>query len=124
MDNLLLEGTKTTPSVNFNFSTGDLSISGESFPENASAFYETVITWIKNYMALSKSIKLSFKFIYFNTSSSKAILDIIELLENYYKLGGKVELTWHYEEDDEDIYESGLEFTDNLSLPVNLIEYN
>lgn len=124
MDSLILEKSKTTPSIDFNFSTGDLLISGESYPENASAFYEKIITWIKNYAALSKPIRLNCKFVYFNTSTSKAILDIIELLENYYKQGGKAELNWYYEEGDEDIYESGAEFTENLSLPVNLIEYN
>ena len=124
MDNLILEGTKTTPNVNFSYEKGELLISGESYPENASAFYEKLITWIKNYISLTKEIKLSFKFVYFNTSSSKAILDIIELLENYHKHGGKVQLTWQYEVDDEDIYESGIEFTESLSLPFTLVEYN
>lgn len=123
MDNLILEGSKTTPSINFNFTTGELLISGESYPENASAFYDKVITWIKNYVAISKSVNLNFKFIYFNTSSSKAILDIIEILDDYHKKGGKVELNWFYEEGDDDIQESGIEFTENLSLPCNLIEY-
>jgi len=123
MDNLILEGTKTTPNVNFSYETGELLFSGESYPENASAFYEQLITWIKNYMALSKPIKFSFKFVYFNTSSSKAILDMIELLDKYHKNGGSAELNWYYEEDDEDIYESGVEFTSNLSLPIKLISY-
>lgn len=124
MDNLILEGTKTTPSVNFNFSSGILSISGESYPENASAFYAVLLNWINQYISLNKQIELNLKFVYFNTSSSKAILDMIEILEKYHKTGGKAELNWHYEEGDEDVYDSGVEFTDNLSLPFKLIEYN
>lgn len=124
MDNLILEGTKTTPHVNFNCASGELLISGESYPENASAFYETLISWINNYISKGKSINLNLKFVYFNTSSSKAIMDMVEILDNFHKQGGVAELNWYYEEDDEDIYESGVEFTDNLSLPTKLIAYN
>lgn len=124
MDNLILNGTKTTPSVNFNYESGELFISGESYPENASVFYQNLISWINDYINQKKAIKLNLKFVYFNTSSSKAIMDLVEILDQYHKQGGLAELNWYYEEDDEDIYESGVEFTDNLSLPTKLIAYS
>lgn len=122
MDNLVLNGTLTTPNINFNFSTGELFISGESYPENASEFFEKVISWIKNYIAFSNPITLNFQFNYFNTSTSKAIMDIFEILDEYHRNNGKVMVNWYYESDDEDIYESGMEFIDNLSLPYKMIE--
>ncbi|GAB1371603.1 DUF1987 domain-containing protein [Candidatus Kapaibacterium sp.] len=124
MNNLIIEGTKSTPSINFDYNTGHLSIAGESFPENFSLFYEVIINWLDKYISESKPIQFDFRFVYFNTSSSKAILDIIEKLDNYHKSGGDVVLNWYYEIDDEDIYESGLEFTENLTLKCDLIEYN
>jgi hypothetical protein len=123
MDNLFIAGTKTTPTVNFDFNNGILLISGESYPENSAAFYNPVFEWLNKYIACNKQIYFNFKLVYFNTSSSKAVMDIIDLLENYHNSGGKVELSWHYEENDEDIMDSGTEFTENLKMSCKLVEY-
>lgn len=61
--------------------------------------------------------------VYFNTSSSKAILDIIDILEKHHKQGGNIKLFWYYEEDDEDIQESGEEFVEGLTLPNEILSY-
>ncbi len=61
--------------------------------------------------------------IYFNTSSSKAILDILDLIEKYHKSGGNITVNWYYESDDEDIQESGEEFSEGLTVKYNLISY-
>jgi hypothetical protein len=124
MNNLSITSSKTTPEVDFNFDSGILNISGESYPENSADFYSPVFEWLNMYINKTKPVIFNFKLHYFNTSSSKAIMDIIALLENYYLKGGKVSLNWYYEVDDDDIMDSGLEFTENLKMPTKIIEYS
>lgn len=124
MKDLIIEASKTTPAVKFNADSGILEISGESYPENASKFYEPILDWMTKFIGEHEGeIIFNFRMIYFNTSSSKAIFDIIELLENSFNDGKDVKLNWYFEEDDEDIEESGEEFTEDLNMPCKLISY-
>ncbi len=124
MESLKIEGSKTKAYINFDAESGVLEIGGESYPENALEFFKPVYDWLNSYFNEFKGeVTFNFKMIYFNTSSSKAILDILDLIENYHKSGGKITLNWHYESDDEDIQESGEEFAEGLSVPYNIIAY-
>jgi hypothetical protein len=50
LQNLIIEKTYSTPLIKFESDTGKLTISGESFPENASRFYTPVLQWIRDYV--------------------------------------------------------------------------
>lgn len=124
MDNLIIEGSKTKANINFNATTGILEIGGESYPENALEFFRPVYDWLENYFnEYSGEIVFNFKMVYFNTSSSKAILDILDLIESHHKNNGKISINWYYESDDEDIQESGEEFGEGLTVNYNIISY-
>jgi len=125
MENLIIEGTKTKPYVKFLAEEGVLEIGGESYPENALEFYEIVEKWLNSYLpdCGDKEVVFNFRMVYFNTSSSKAILDILDILEKRFKKGGNIKVYWYYEEDDEDIEESGEEFADGLSIPYEIVSY-
>lgn len=125
MDNLILPGTKTTPYINFNYMNGVMEFSGESYPENALDFYKQVFDWLKKYFQNDQKLSIfNFKLVYFNTSSSKAVLDILDFLEEMYNEDHNIIVNWYYVNDDEDILESGQEFAEGLSLPFNLISYD
>ncbi len=124
MTNLIIAETKTTPSINFDAQTGVLNITGESYPDSAMQFYQQVIDWLNQYIANStQPITFNFKFSYFNTSTSKCILDMLSLLEAAHAKGRKVEVIWHYREDDEDMQESGEEFAQDINVPFSLVAY-
>ncbi len=124
MTNLIIAETKTTPSINFDAQTGVLNITGESYPDSAMQFYQQVIDWLNQYIANStQPITFNFKFSYFNTSTSKCILDMLSLLETAHAKGRKVEVIWHYREDDEDMQESGEEFAQDINVPFSLVAY-
>ena len=63
-----------------------------------------------------------FMFEYFNTSSSRSIIDIFRNLKKMNAEGLEVEINWFYEEEDEDMLESGEDYSELVSMPVNLIE--
>jgi hypothetical protein len=109
MDSLRMDGTPKTPEINFDGS-GELLLKGRSIPENSVEYYEPLMSWIEGYGNAPKSetiVKVQLE--YFNTSSSKCILDVFKKLESI--SGSDVQIKWYYEEDDEDMLEAGEEDT-------------
>ena len=124
MNDLQITGTKYTMEINFNKETGVLDMAGSSYPENALEFFHPIINWIKNYISeVHKQLVMNIRLNYLNTSSTKCILDIFEILDQYYKSGGDVKLNWYYAGDDEDIKETGEELGEDLEFPIAFISY-
>jgi hypothetical protein len=124
MDNLKIARTKYTMEVNFNKDTGILEMAGSSYPENALDFFGPLINWIKEYISeIGKPLVMDIRLHYLNTSSTKCILDIFEVLDQYHKAGGSVKIAWYYEEDDEDIMETGEELGEDFDFPIEFIAY-
>ena len=120
MEDLKLEGSAKTPIVEFN-AKGDLLLKGRSIPENSIEFYKPLIEWIDSYsQAVNSSTVLSVQLEYFNTSSSKCILDVFKKLETL--SGSEVSVKWYYEEDDEDMLEAGEDYEAIIDIPFEMIE--
>ena len=101
MENLTLEGTPKTPTVSFSKDAGVLEIKGRSIPENSIEFYKPLLDWIGEYGGSAKpETTINIKLEYFNTSSSKCILDVFKKLETLSST--KMTINWYYEEDDEE----------------------
>lgn len=118
MDTLSIQQGIKTPHINFN-SSGMLEISGKSIPENSIDFYKPVYDWLDAYIQNPQAqTELKVQLEYFNTSSSKCLLDIFRKLEPLHA-GGKsaVTVNWLYEEDDEDIMEAGDDYKTIVKLP-------
>ena len=123
MDALKLEGSPKTPVVNFDPSEGLLELKGRSIPENSIEFYKPLFDWIDSYGNQPKEqTEVNIVLEYFNTSSSKCILDFFKKLETLNN-GGKtaVSVNWHYEEDDEDMLEAGEDYDAIIDIPFRLI---
>lgn len=121
MEKIQIKRTKVSPEILLDPETGYAEIAGESYPENSVSFYSPVMEWLTGTMEAKKTIEFNFKLDYFNTSSSKCILDILTKLEKYHGEGGKVIVKWHYNEDDDDMLEAGEDFSADLTLPFELI---
>lgn len=133
MDSLIIEGTEDSPSVLFDIHSGRFSISGKSRPENTGKFYLPVINWITKYgetLASGKdrltnysTIIFEIKLDYFNSISAKYILDIIIILKDFVMKGQKVEIEWHYSKQDDDMLETGKEFSNMVNLKFDFIAH-
>ena len=120
MEDLSLEGTAKTPTVDFK-SAGELLIKGRSIPENSIEFYKPLIEWISNYSENPKENTLvNIQLEYFNTSSSKCILDVFKKLESI--SDSSVSVKWYYEEDDEDMLEAGEDYEAIIDLSFEMVE--
>lgn len=122
MESLILVETSLTPSINFDAGTGKLEMKGRSIPENSLEFYQPVYEWLDTYLGspCDKTI-VHVQFDYFNTSSSKCILDILKRIDKLEEKGKDVLIKWYYDENDEDMMEAGEDYSDLLEAPFELI---
>jgi len=122
-DSLTIEGSSNRPSIKFDAKTGKLLIEGRSIVENAIRFYEPIVEWISNYCENPASItELHLKMEYFNTSTSKYILSIIEKLSEIYHEGNDVKIIWYSV--DEDMEELGEDYKAMVDIPFTFLEYS
>ena len=123
MEPILIEGTPKTPSVKFDSEKGVIEIKGRSIPENSIEFYKPLVDWLEYYAKspLKKTL-VNVQLEYFNTSSSKCILDVFKKLEAIHKANHDVVINWFYEEDDEDMLEAGEDYESIIRVPFKMIE--
>jgi hypothetical protein len=124
MEVIKIKGTDDTPNIILDKENGIFEISGRSLPEDVTTFYEPILNWLDDYQkeANSKTV-FTFKLVYFNTASSKLILDILMKLEEMHENGKEVLIKWYYPEDDEDMEEAGEEYADIVDVPFEQVSY-
>jgi len=123
MKSLIIDGTPKTPTVRFDSKAGHFEIKGRSIPENSVEFYKPLIDWLESYKnePLPKTT-IDVKLEYFNTSSSKCILEVFKKLEAIHKAQNEVVVNWYYEEDDEDMLEAGEDYESIIKVPFKMME--
>ena len=123
MDVLSIEGTPKTPTVRFDGSKGSIEIKGRSIPENSIEFYRVLVEWLEEYAKETHpQTQVNIQLEYFNTSSSKCILDVFKKLEAIHKVSEGVNINWFYDEDDEDMLEAGQDYESIIRIPFKMIE--
>ena len=123
MESISIEGTPKTPSVSFDANTGIIEIKGRSIPENSIEFYRPLVEWLEEYSKEPQKLTtVNIQLEYFNTSSSKCILDVFKKLETIKKAKNEVIINWYYEEDDEDMLEAGEDYESIIRITFKMIE--
>ena len=119
------EQSPKTPYVNFDSESGNFELKGKSIPENTIAFYKPLFEWLDNYVQNPvPDTTLNIQLDYFNTSSSKCIVDLFKKLELIVKNGnGKAIINWLYDENDDDMLEAGEDYKSIIKLPFNLVSF-
>jgi hypothetical protein len=124
MEIIRIKATEDTPTVILDSTEKIFEISGRSLPEDVVAFYQPVLHWLSE---LEKNpindFELSIKLEYFNTASSKLILDILLKLEEIYLNGTPLKVKWFYLSSDSDMKEAGEEYSEIVGLPFVILEY-
>lgn len=123
---LAIAGTEDTPEIKFTPENNTLFISGRSLPEDVTEFYKPVFEWLNEFSAGNPggTTVFVFKLEYFNTASSKIILDILMQLEELSSSNkASVQVEWHYSEADDDMMEAGEEYKDLVDVPFKMVIY-
>lgn len=116
MERLELAATDRSPAVSFDFDRHRLKIGGESYPEDVSAFYHPIFEALDAYLARlgNGGCRFDFELIYINSSSAKAIMMLMEKLDEAAKNGASIEVHWHYDQKDDTMQELGEELGEDL----------
>jgi hypothetical protein len=123
MKPLFIPETTKTPLVNCNSDLGLIELSGMSYSEDNFAFYEPVFLWLNEYVLLPNvETNFNMKIRYFNTSAVKCLFDILEIFTNLSKSGKKVNINWYYDEEDEEMRDTGENFSSILNCDFTLIQ--
>lgn len=124
METIKIMGTDDTPTVILDAENEIYEISGRSLPEDVTAFYDPILGWLDEYASSpNKKTIFTFKLVYFNTASSKLLLDILMKLEQMHEADNDILVRWYYPEDDEDMQEAGEEYADIVDVPFEQVGY-
>jgi len=125
LNKYVCEKTYHTPYINLDPASGNFELTGKSIPENTGSFYKPLFEWLIEYSKFpAPKTMLNIQLDYFNTSSSKCILDVFKKLDQIHTSGkGEVIINWLYNENDDDIQEAGDEYKSMLKLPFELISF-
>lgn len=123
MKPLTIEKTDKTPYISLK--DGVLQIYGRSIAEDPGKFYAPVMNWISEYGANPTSnTQINIRIEYSDTGSSKALLDVLKLLDEIYLKDSNMLVNWYYEEGDDDMYDQGVYFKTFVNIPFNFIEFD
>lgn len=122
MNILKIEARPKTPYVHFDGESGRMVFRGMSCAENSPEFYRSILTWVENYaLRPNPNTILEMQFKYFNTSSAKCLLDVLNRFIRVQQNGGSLTVHWFYEDDDEQMLEAGEHLSEIIGYPF---QYN
>jgi hypothetical protein len=115
--------TAKTPHVLLDPVAGSLSFSGCSVPENADGFFSPILDRVEQYAARPAArTQVLVELTYFNSSTSKYLLDVFKLLEDLHASGAsRVSMDWYHPKGDLDMQEAGQDYRSLLEFPVKLV---
>ncbi|MCB2101689.1 MAG: DUF1987 domain-containing protein [Rhodobacterales bacterium] len=116
MDTVKIQGSERTPEVDFDFGSNVFVLSGESYPEDVTAFFGPIIEKLEAHLEAQSGaeIRFDFELVYFNSSTAKVLMGLFDTLDAAAESGNDVTVTWIYASDDDNIQELGEEFAEDL----------
>lgn len=118
MEVLRVEGGEDRPEVILDKENNIFEISGRSIPEDVTEFFNPILDWLDVYAQepLEETV-FNFKLEYYNTASSRLLLDVLLKLEDIYKDNHKVFVNWYYPQNDGDIEDGGKDYFELVKIP-------
>ena len=123
MDKLFIKSTYTTPQVVFDAEKGLFEIEGRIIPEDAESFFDEIFKWLDVCTFDNQRLLLvSFRIFYYNTGSSRCIVDVMKRFDALFQKGNNIKIEWKYEEGDEDAKRDGENFKTLLKVPFEVVK--
>lgn len=122
MNDLVIEGTVSSPSVKGDWQNGVLFMEGDSYPENSYELYSAMVAWVTQYLKESPNpLTLELTLLYLNTSSIKVMMDVFDEMEECFQEGRQVAVNWYFHAENERVAELAEEFKEDCTFPFNII---
>jgi hypothetical protein len=126
-----IEETEFTPEILFNIDSKRFLLKGVSRPEDVFKFYLPAVNWLKEFeqnIILHTDAKYNIPFInlefdlsYFNSASSKMLLQILEVIKHIQNKGIEIRIDWYYDKNDEQMYDDGMDLSESVDIPFHFI---
>ena len=116
MDNICIPASERSPEVKMDFVQGLFSLKGESYPEDVASFYGPLLSSLDSWLSSTPTtaLKVDIELVYFNSSSAKALMNLLLLLDKAAGNGTPVSVNWHFSSDDDTMQEFGEDFSEDL----------
>lgn len=117
MENLHIAATNESPEIDFRYSEHRLAIRGESYPENAMAFYAPIRASLQGYLdglPAGARFEVDVALRYFNSSSTKLIRLLVGMLNAAAEAGRTAVVRWHHDPEDDMMAEFGLDLKEEF----------
>ena len=122
VNDLIITGSISSPTVRLVASRGIMELTGESYPQNAFDFFAPIIEWARQFLHTeSTPLRLELRLSYLNTSSTKCMIDLLDMLESAHKSGRSVRVTWYCDRENDRAREAAEEFREDVTLPFQIV---
>ncbi len=123
MNNIIYKSTTKTPYVCLDADKGHIELYGKSICEDTNGFYKPIIQWTQNFLHTSDlDLNFKIKLEYFNSRSSKCLMDLFKVMDLAYCRGKKIEIHWFCEDDDVDMLEAAEDYQAITNIPIKIME--
>ena len=121
MNSFLEKYTHNLPVMDLDIKNGVFKFSGISNIENATSFdatFDAIGRYLEN---PEKDTSIICKFDYFNTATSRLLMEMFEIFEKSFNKGNNINVQWHYNREDIDMKDSGKLYQELCDLPFEFI---
>lgn len=118
LQKIFIKQTELTPLVYFDNEKSVFKIKGILVPEDAYSFFIPIFNWMDNYQKkATKNFKFEFELLYFNTTSSMLLLDLMKIINEI----PNQKIVWLIDLEDEDMIEVANDYNDILAGEIEVI---
>jgi hypothetical protein len=123
MDNLVIAQSSSSPAIVADWSSGVISMKGDSYPENSFELFQPLIDWVAAFLAKAGrplQLELELELVYLNTSSIRSMMDIFDQMEAAHQKGQTVSARWSYVAANERVGQLAEEFREDCTFPFSI----
>jgi len=121
MRSLDIPATSSSPLIRFDPETSTLLMEGESYPENSFEFYDPILAWLKEALASLANLRVEIVISYMNSSSTKCMLDLLDLMEEAFGQGVSVSVVWRYSPENPRALDLAEEFQEEVTFEFLIV---
>lgn len=123
MIKIIKNKTRNTPTVLYDGNSNFILFEGDCTPEDSLEFFDSFIPDLVKLIVNSNVNKLVFELNYYNSSSSKCLLDFFLTLAKNQSVKENLIIEWKHDKDDYELKEAGENFKTITKLNYVFIEY-
>lgn len=116
-----IPATRSAPRVLFSEEDNILTIAGECYPENSFEFFRPIFEWFHAELPRKEKLLFHVNISYMNSSSTKCMLDILDILGDSSRHNCSVSVVWHYEKENDRALELAEEFMEDVKIPFKIV---